>query len=97
MTLDELLTTHLQEIKAGHDARLREGVVRLINEARIDAVIHIMSAKTEGLFDGPDLFIKRAPIEQACIDIVGFETFKAIKDSLPKATPDTEDASEVTL
>jgi hypothetical protein len=59
----------------------------LYKEATIKAVTHIMAAKTEGLFDGPDLFIKRAPIEQAAIDLIGFEAFKAIQDSLPSAQP----------
>lgn len=52
-------------------------------EARIDAIVHIMGAKTEGLFDNGELFIKRAPIEQAVVDLIGYEKFKAIQDSLP--------------
>jgi putative protein kinase ArgK-like GTPase of G3E family len=48
------------------------------------AVLEIMSARTEGLFDDGDLFIKRAPIEQVCVDLIGFEAFKAIQESLPK-------------
>lgn len=55
-----------------------------VAEAYKDAVTQIMAAKTEGLFDGPDLFIKRAPIEQACVNLVGYETYKAIQESLPK-------------
>lgn len=51
------------------------------------AIIKIMGVKTEGLFDNGDLFIKRAPIEQAVIDLVGYEKFRAIKDSLPVANP----------
>lgn len=50
---------------------------------RLEVVMHIMSAKTEGLFDRGDLFVKRAPIEQACIDLVGYEAFKAFQESLP--------------
>jgi hypothetical protein len=56
-----------------------------IEETRVDAVNRIMSVKTEGLFDGGDLFIKRAPIEQACIGLIGYEAFKAIQESLPSA------------
>jgi hypothetical protein len=51
--------------------------------ARLDTVTKIMSVKTEGIFDGPDLFIKRKPIEQVCIDLLGYEAFKAIQEAIP--------------
>jgi hypothetical protein len=54
-------------------------------EAVEAAVTHIASAKTEGLFDDGDLFIKRAPVEQAFVDLIGYEKFKALMDSLPAA------------
>jgi hypothetical protein len=50
---------------------------------KLQCVEHIMSVKTEGLFDNGDLFIKRAPIEQAAIDLIGYEAFKAIQESIP--------------
>ena len=53
--------------------------------AREDTIIKLMSVRTEGLFDNGELFIKRAPIEQAIIDLIGYEKYKAIMDSLPPA------------
>lgn len=52
-------------------------------QGKQDAVVTIMSAKTEGLFDNGDLFIKRRPIEDAIVELLGYEGFKAIQESLP--------------
>jgi hypothetical protein len=49
------------------------------------AVVALSSVKTEGLFDNGDLFIKREPIDQEVINLVGYEKYKAIRESLPAA------------
>lgn len=64
-----------------------QGIREAEREATEKAVIHIAGCKTEGLFDNGDLFIKRAPLEQAFVDLVGYEKFRAIKDALPVADP----------
>lgn len=51
---------------------------------KIEIVTKIMDAKTEGLFDNGDLFIKRKPIEQVIINEFGYETFKAIQEAIDK-------------
>lgn len=55
------------------------------SKAKEEFAAHVMLVKTEGLFDNGDLFIKRAPIEQAIIDQIGYEPFRAIKDGIPPA------------
>lgn len=72
---------------AGFKAAIQAHIDAECNRARVEAVAHIMGVKTEGLFDNGDLFIKRAPVEQACIDVLGYEAFAAIKESLPVADP----------
>lgn len=76
MTLDELLTTHLQEIKAGHDTRLREGVLRLINEARVDELHKVIG-------------IYPTVVGNTLHDYLHERIDKL--SALPKATPDTEE------
>lgn len=55
-----------------------------VEKAKLEAVTHIMSIKTEGIFDNGDLFIKRRPVEQAVVDVIGYEAYKALQKSLPK-------------
>lgn len=64
---------------------IRQLIARERQKAVEDTVVKIMSAKTEGLFDNGDLFIKRAPIEQVIINLIGFEKFKAIQDAVSAA------------
>lgn len=60
-------------------------IARERQKAVDDTVVKIMSTETEGLFDNGDLFIKRAPIEQVIINLIGFEKFKAIQDAVSAA------------
>jgi hypothetical protein len=56
--------------------------VKAALEAREDAIWQIMSPITEGLFDGGELFIKRRPIEDAIISMVGYEKYKALQEAV---------------
>ncbi len=92
-TLREKIEGKVYEALPGFHDIDWDGVMHLVNEAidaeKVSTVTHIMSAKTEGLFDRGELFIKRQPIEQAMIDVIGYDAFKAIQESLPKANPTT--------
>lgn len=55
---------------------------KAVVEARDDAIWNIMSPETEGLFDSGELFIKRKPIEDAIISMVGYEKYKALQEAV---------------
>lgn len=75
-----------------NDSKLEKTIEALLHRVEAETVERILSVKTEGLFDGPDLFIKRAPIEQECINIIGYEAFKAIQESLPAPVAHREES-----
>lgn len=89
----EYAKAHKPDVEAAMK-RIHQQRQRWESAARREAVMHIMGAKTEGLYDGPDLFIKRAPIEQACIDLVGYETFKTIQEAVDSPAPQAETGAE---
>ncbi len=79
----------------GHEALIQSGMMLLgvrndllteLNkreaEAAENAVFKIMSSITEGLFDNGDLFIKRKPIEDVIIGLIGYEKYKAIQTAV---------------
>jgi hypothetical protein len=82
----------LEDIKPGQDIEIGltdDAILSILadrQKAVERAVTHILMAKTEGLFDQGELFIKRKPIEQACIDLVGYKTYKAITEAATEAT-----------
>lgn len=81
---DELIDKYFNaEGRAAIERYVAKAIAEAERAATEKAVIKIMAANTEGLFDNGDLFIKRAPIEQAIVDLIGFQKFKAIKDGLP--------------
>lgn len=55
-------------------------------EAVLNAITEIWMTKSEGLFDGPDLFVKRKPIEDAVIKLVGYEAYKAMTEAATAAS-----------
>lgn len=70
------------EIAANFVIRRFEAILATeIQAAKEDLATKIMLTCSEGLFDGPDLFVKRAPIEQTIINEIGYEKFKAIQEA----------------
>ena len=41
--LDEILNTHLQDFKAGHDDKFRDSFLQLLSEARIDELATLLN------------------------------------------------------
>lgn len=56
-----------------------------------EAVTKIMMTPTEGMFSNTnELYIKRAPIEQTFVELIGYEKHKAIKEAATKKGEDNE-------
>lgn len=69
--------------------RLADWHLAEVEKDRIKTITKLMGVKTEGLFDNGDLFIKRSPIEQEIINLVGYDAFKAIQEAVD-AQPRTQ-------
>ncbi len=55
-----------------------------------DTIWNIMSVKTEGIYDDGDIFIKRAPIDQAIINMIGYEEHIAMQEAVDAQQPPTQ-------
>lgn len=87
-TPEEYRTKKLLKLFQQHQS---QAISKAVAEAKLNVVTQILSTETDGLFDEGDLFIKREPLEQTCVNIVGYETFKAIQESLPElSTPESK-------
>lgn len=53
-----------------------------VTEAKESVAFALVSTKTEGIIDDGDVFIKQAPLNQTIINIVGYEKFKAMQESV---------------
>jgi len=77
-SFDDTITSIMHLIEQDRERAVREAVTK------------IMMTDTEGMFSGKDLFIKRAPLEQTFIDLVGYETYKAIMEAATSAQERSE-------
>lgn len=71
--------------RLGHFDGIMLDVYALLEEtdrkAREDFAMKVFTVKTERLFDGGELFIKRKPIEQIVINELSYEAYKAIQEA----------------